>query len=186
MDGQLIPTLSDEPARRRAPDGPRRPPDRGRDRGGHPPRGRCARLAAGCGGPRRRRPPTRWPAMPIGVDADQSDRAQRLLGLVGTAIALYAVQVIVGALQIWTTLAAVGGVAASRARRGDLGAPRRGLGPRLVRRAGRSARRRTSVRAPPSDHRPQRATPASRDPTGAVASAPTSRSRSRASSSCCS
>jgi protoheme IX farnesyltransferase len=32
--------------------------------------------------------------------------AQRLLGLVGTATVLYAIQVIVGALQIWTTLAA--------------------------------------------------------------------------------
>jgi protoheme IX farnesyltransferase len=39
-----------------------------------------------------------------GADADAA-AAQRLLGLVGTATVLYFVQVIVGALQIWTTLA---------------------------------------------------------------------------------
>ena len=38
------------------------------------------------------------------VDADAAS-AQRLLGLVGTATVLFAVQIIVGALQIWTTLA---------------------------------------------------------------------------------
>ena len=41
-----------------------------------------------------------------GADARPIPGGQTLLGLVGTAAALYAVQVIVGALQIWTTLAA--------------------------------------------------------------------------------
>jgi protoheme IX farnesyltransferase len=39
-------------------------------------------------------------------DAGQQDRADRLFAIVGTAAALFVIQVIVGALQIWTTLAA--------------------------------------------------------------------------------
>ena len=46
-----------------------------------------------------RRTPTRW-------RGQRGRSADRLFGLVGTAAALYVVQVIVGALQIWTTLAA--------------------------------------------------------------------------------
>jgi protoheme IX farnesyltransferase len=38
-------------------------------------------------------------------DGPGTPGADRLLGLVGTAAALYAIQVVVGALQIWTTLA---------------------------------------------------------------------------------
>jgi len=38
--------------------------------------------------------------------AGQQDRGDRLFAIVGTAAALYVVQVVVGALQIWTTLAA--------------------------------------------------------------------------------
>ena len=40
------------------------------------------------------------------ADAARSPAANRVFGLVGTAAALYVVQVVVGAFQIWTTLAA--------------------------------------------------------------------------------
>ena len=90
MDGQLIPTLL------------------GRSRRPRPCRWRTSRIgpwpsssASSCSARRSR------PGAPHGTaDGAGPRHAERLFGIVGTAAALYVVQVVVGAFQIWTTLAA--------------------------------------------------------------------------------
>ena len=47
-----------------------------------------------------------WRAARISPDGPGGDATSRLLGIVGTAATLYLIQVVVGAFQIWTTLAA--------------------------------------------------------------------------------
>ena len=63
-----------------------------------------------------------WRRRRVATPAAPSPGAESMLGLVGHGRRAVRVQVIVGALQIWTTLARVGGGAPPGARRRDLGA----------------------------------------------------------------